>query len=397
MTNATWIRGDVREVLPTIPTGTIDLVATSPPFWRQRAYLPNGHPDKDKEIGGEASPAAFIDVLLELTAEWRRVLAPHGSIAIELADTMAGSGGAGGDYNDGGFRDGQPKWRGSATADGPLPKSHCMIPEAYRMALTYGFNPLTGTPSPAGRWIVRNVVDWCRRNPTPGDDGDKFRRATSDIVCATLSPGRWWDGEPVRVPAGNDTHARTAKGVPLRENDTPKADAGGNSNRDTLAIQHLGDGTRPLYDWWDLSSDPYPGAHYAVWPPEVARRLIVTMCPLKVCKICGEPQRRITETLNAVGKAAGSQAWISDTTGDLRTDMMNRNDGPDYAIRETVGWTDCGHDHWRPGMVLDPFAGTGTTGSVATGNSRDATLIDIDDRNVDLAYDRIGGLFLTVQ
>ena len=47
-------------------------------------------------------------------------------------------------------------------------------------------------------------------------------------------------------------------------------------------------------------------------------------------------------------------------------------------------------------MVLDPFAGSGTTGSVATGNGRDATLIDLDERNLDLAYDRIGGLFLEV-
>ena len=397
MSSATWIRGDVRDKLPTIPTRSVDLVACSPPFWRQRGYLPSNHPLKRREIGQEPSPAAFLDVLLELTAEFRRVLAPHGSIAIELGDTMAGSGGAGGDYDEGGFRDGQPKWRGSGAADGPLPKSHCMIPEAYRFALVWGFSPFTGQPSPAGQWIVRNVVDWCRRNPTPGDDGDKFRRATSDIVCATLDPNRFWDGEPVRVLSGADTHARTAKGVGSRANDTPKANAGGNTNRDTLAIQHLGDGTRPLYDWWDLSSDPYPGAHYAVWPPEIARRLIVTMCPGKVCTTCGEPQRRIVETLNAVGHAAGSQAWIGDTTGELRTDMINRNAGPDYSIRETVGWTDCGHDTWRPGMVLDPFAGSGTTGSVATGNGRDALLIDLDDRNLDLAYHRIGGLFLDVR
>jgi hypothetical protein len=423
VSTATWIRGDVRDQLPTLPDDSVDLVTCSPPFWRQRAYLPFGHPLKRREIGQEASPAAFLDVLLELTAEFRRVLAPHGSIAIELGDTMAGSGGAGGDYNDGGFRDGQPKWAGSGVARSleesrrgidaknrgntslgttraqgvPDPKSHCMIPEAYRLALAYGFNPFTGAPSPAGKWIVRNVVDWCRRNPTPGDDGDKFRRATSDIVCATLNPNRWWDGEPVRVLAGPDTHARTARGVPLRENDTPKANAGGNTNRDTLAIQHLGDGTRPLYDWWDLASDPYPGAHYAVWPPEIARRLIVTMCPTKVCLTCGEPSRRITKTVNALGVrppgADSGKKFDLDAT-DVHADM---NGGPDSSIRETVGWTDCGHDTWRAGMVLDPFAGSGTTGSVATGNGRDALLIDLDDRNLDLAYHRIGGLFLDVR
>jgi hypothetical protein len=48
--------------------------------------------------------AEFIDGLLSLTAEFRRVLAPHGSIAVELGDTFSGSGGAGGDYNEDGMR-----------------------------------------------------------------------------------------------------------------------------------------------------------------------------------------------------------------------------------------------------------------------------------------------------
>ena len=240
----------------------------SPPVHRSGSSAPTCPPTIPTSIGRSdrnGHQAAYLDVLLGLTAQFRRMLTRYGSIAIELADTMAGSGGAGGDYNTAGFRDGQPKWKGSgSTENSAMLKSHCMIPEAYRFALVWGINPFTGEPSPAGRWIVRNVVDWCRRNPTPGDDGDKFRRATSDIVCATVDPNRWWDGEPVRVPAGSDTHPRTAKGIALRTNDTPKANAGGNTNRDTLAIQHLGDGTRPLYDWWDLSSDPYPGAHYAV-------------------------------------------------------------------------------------------------------------------------------------
>jgi hypothetical protein len=271
-----------------------------------------------------------------------------------------------------------------------------MIPEAYRFALAWGINPFTGERSPAGQWIVRNVVDWCRRNPTPGDDGDKFRRATSDVVVATLAADRWWDGEPVRVPASENTSARTAKGVPLRDNTTPKANAGGNTNRDTLAVMHDTGGTRPLYDWWDLASDPYPGAHYAVWPPEVARRLIVTMCPRHVCTTCGEPRRRITETVNALGErppGADSGKKVGLAALDIHADM---NGGPDHSIRETVGWTTCGHDTWRSGMVLDPFAGSGTTLSVATGNGRDAIGIDLDARNLDLAYDRIGGLFLNV-
>lgn len=62
--------------------------------------------------------------------------------------------------------------------------------------------------------------------------------------------------------------------------------------------------------------------------------------------------------------------------------------------RETVGWTDCGCGGWRLGHVLDPFGGSGTTATVATGNGRDCTLIDLDERNVGLARGRVG-MFLT--
>lgn len=53
-------------------------------------------------------------------------------------------------------------------------------------------------------------------------------------------------------------------------------------------------------------------------------------------------------------------------------------------------------DHWRNGVVLDPFAGSGTTLAVATGMGRDAIGIDLDARNADLAYERVG-MFLTVE
>jgi DNA modification methylase len=60
---------------------------------------------------------------------------------------------------------------------------------------------------------------------------------------------------------------------------------------------------------------------------------------------------------------------------------------------ETLGWTDCGHNTWRTGTVLDPFGGSGTTLAVATGHSRNAIGIDLDVRNAELACDRIGPMF----
>jgi hypothetical protein len=109
----TYLVGDVFDRLAEIPDGSIDLIVTSPPFLALRSYLPADHPDKHREIGSEATPAAFLDTLLALTAEFGRVLAPHGSICIELGDTFSGSGGAGGDYATNGLREGQGKFDGS--------------------------------------------------------------------------------------------------------------------------------------------------------------------------------------------------------------------------------------------------------------------------------------------
>ena len=77
---AKYIVADVFDGLATLETGSVDLIVTSPPFLALRSYLPADHPLKGKEIGSEATPAAFIDVMLAVTKELRRVLAPHGSI-----------------------------------------------------------------------------------------------------------------------------------------------------------------------------------------------------------------------------------------------------------------------------------------------------------------------------
>ena len=74
----TYTIGDTRDVIATIPDGSVSLIATSPPFIQLRSYLPADHPDKHAEIGSEPDPATFLDTLLALTADWGRVLAPWG-------------------------------------------------------------------------------------------------------------------------------------------------------------------------------------------------------------------------------------------------------------------------------------------------------------------------------
>lgn len=432
LVTARYIVGNTLDVLRDMPAGSVDLVLSSPPFLALRSYLPADHPDKAKEIGSEPTPGAFIDTLLDVVEECRRVLAPHGSLCFELGDTYAGSGGAGGDYNANGLREGQAKFRQTRpneawrlNDDGtvktrleakngthtvplnagpgwPLDKSLCLIPELLRVALVYGFNPLTGRTTPL--WRARNVVRWCRPNPPVGALGDKVRPATSDIIVACVSGKRYFDLDAVRGPGSTNTHARTARGVESRPSSGKSADdenRGGNWS--TLATIHDTNGAPPLDHWWHPDKDEffsadtfdqdawhipthgYPGSHYATWPPALLKTPILSMCPQRVCTTCGRPSERIAHTTNAVGLGTIRSRQPGHERALLSTHV------PDCSERVTAGWTDCGHGGtWRQGVVLDPFAGSGTTMLVAHGHARSSIGIDLDARNADLARERVG-------
>jgi hypothetical protein len=412
MSVARYLIGDTFDVVRTLPDDSVDLVLTSPPFLALRSYLPADHPDKHKEIGSEPTPAEFLDTLLALTAEWERVLAPHGSICVELGDTYAGTSTSGWDrLGARGEQDDQPpNYRKAGTvsdsgtpASGhgwPLDKSLCGIPHLYHLSLAYGRNLLTGEPSPAGQWRVRNVVAWCRPNPPVGALGDKFRPATSYMTIATKARDRWFDLDAVRGPYSENTNARTAKGVDSRPNTGKSADRDG--NYDTLAVVNNDGAGAPPLDWWQVSTEPYSGSHYATWPRKLLDRPIKAMCPIHVCTTCGEPRRRIVGDVTYVNSRTG----LPTTTLHLRDgehiagqgNAVNSDGQGDRAatrVAETVGWSDCGHNTWRNGIVLDPFAGSGTTLAVATGHGRDAIGIDLDERNAELASERIG-MFLDI-
>jgi site-specific DNA-methyltransferase (adenine-specific) len=407
--------GDVFEQLAKIPDGSIDLIVTSPPFLALRSYLPDDHPDKGKEIGSESGPAAFLDTMMALSAEWGRVLAPHGSLCVELGDTYSGSGGAGGDYNADGLRDGQQRFSGSAAKraalgsgdnerpsrsgrgdDWPLSKSKTMLDTLYPACLAYGANLLSGEVSPAGRWRIRNLIVWARPNPPVGALGDKFRPATSYITVACKSPRRWFDLDAVRSPYVNPTQVRGA----LHQF---KDGANHDSNRGSLGEFRAEDGAgSPPLDWhaddhpedgdwlWKMSPQGFAGSHYATFPMALPTRLIKAMCPERVCTVCGAPSERITKVDGLRGASI-----VDHDQGDVAGMSSPRPNMPDIT-RETTGWTDCecspDGTHWRTGRVLDPFAGSGTTLVAAHNESRDAIGIDLDDRNVAMVEDRLGPL-----
>ena len=84
--------GDCRQVLRGLPDKSVNCVVTSPPYFQQRSYLSKDDPAKAFEIGLEPTPRAYIEVLVSVFEECRRVLTDDGSIWVNIGDSYAMSG-----------------------------------------------------------------------------------------------------------------------------------------------------------------------------------------------------------------------------------------------------------------------------------------------------------------
>jgi SAM-dependent methyltransferase len=402
VSEARYVVGDVFAELAKIPDGSIDFIVTSPPFLALRSYLPADHPMKHREIGSEASPAVFLSTLLALTREWRRVLAPHGSIAVELGDTYSGAGGYGSPDSPnpayGAERFGE-RWEARTAKrfkrkdDGwPLAKSLCGIPTLYAWSLAYGRNLLEPADT-IDPWRIRNVVVWHRPNPPVGALGDKVRPSTSYITVATVAADRWFDLDAERTehtkPNGNGMTRVQSQRTTLRLNEGQigyynEGHPAGAPPLDCWFDEADGD------DVWTIPTQPYAGAHYATWPIRLASRLVNLMCPRQVCTVCGTPRRRITQADEATRLANRERTGFAVRDGRENGDATYRSTAFLPSAHTTLGWSDCGHDSYRNGITLDPFAGSGTTLAAASGLGRDSIGIDLDPRNLDLARARVG-------
>ncbi len=158
---------DLRDVRD----GSVQAIVTSPPYFGLRTYegvsdieWPRVAYDAQSGVyhetvvqhwcgvlGNETTPAAYVGHLVLCLREWQRVLADDGVIWLNLGDAYNGSGGAGGDYNRGGLREGQAKY-GPRRLEELKPKDLVGIP--YRVALA----------AQADGWYLRSPIIWHKPN-----------------------------------------------------------------------------------------------------------------------------------------------------------------------------------------------------------------------------------------
>lgn len=364
------LRADARA-LP-LPDASVDLIVTSPPFWQLRDYR-----DVDGslagQLGAEASPREYIEALLTCTTEWMRVLKPTGSLWVNLGDGYAA--------NSDGCRRGerwshqQPAGRARSTTRN---KSLHLIPERYRIACSDELG-----------LIAREVVVWSKANGLPESVTDRVRRSHEDWVHLVDQRHYYAAVDEIREPHTMRPQRRPAG---RREDLTPRRPGQVRQSWSTAAREHVEVDGHPLGKLpgsvWEVPTQPLlvPDAvvharccagnphtdctdgidHFAAFPMAWPRALITGWCPREVCTSCEQGRRPVTAYTGDRGREpGGGHSYTA-----MRAPGQKDTHLADAALRprRITGYRCACPDTTapaRPGVVLDPFGGTGTTALVA--------------------------------
>ena len=241
---------------------------TSPPYFGLRDY---GH---DGQIGLEETPEQYIQVMVEVFRSVRNVLADDGTVWLNIGDSYAS------------YRDGKATpdtIRGNN--DGTLvPKGSAR----NRMASTFNnsnvkHKDLIGIPwllafaLRADGWYLRQDIIWHKPNPMPESVRDRCTKAHEYIFLLSKSQKYYFDSEAMKETALN-----AGKGVSLGEKSFSKGQAAG------TGVAPSGNGLKSYYDVpatrnrrsvWTVSTKPYKGAHFAVFPPELITPCVLAGAP----------------------------------------------------------------------------------------------------------------------
>jgi site-specific DNA-methyltransferase (adenine-specific) len=278
------------------------------------------------QIGLEDHVQLWVNELRAILWEIRRVLVPTGTLWLNLGDKYS---------------------RGD---EGAPRKSLLLGPERLALALL------------ADGWILRNKVVWAKRNPLPNPAKDRLSATHEFIYLLVKQPDHFFDLDAIRLP---HTSRKRPDDDPTPVWSVPRAwriKDSANEGLDRLKIEGLAGhplGKNPG-DVWSVGTGSFHGAHFAVFPPTVIERPIKAGCPERRCRRCRRPWKR--PTLRRLGR---------------------------LAVRGELAPTcDCDADS-EPGLVLDPFIGSGTTGVEAEREGRNWFGIEINPQFARLAEKRI--------
>jgi len=249
--------------------GSVNCVVTSPPYYGLRDYSVDG------QIGLEQTPDEYVSAMVQVFREVWRVLRNDGTVWLNLGDSYAGSGNGSCDYreesasiskNDNKYGKHKP---GMIT--GLKPKDLIGIPWSVAFALR------------ADGWYLRQDIIWHKPNPMPESVKDRCTKAHEYIFLLTKKARYWYDNEAIKEKANYDGRKdELFKGaVKDYTNSRPDGQVNTMTSRGHVRWQKNENGVRVRNkrSVWTVTTKPYSGAHYAVFPPDLIEPCILAGCP----------------------------------------------------------------------------------------------------------------------
>ncbi len=360
----------------------------------------------DSQIGLEKTPEEYVAKMVAVFREVRRVLRKDGTLWLNLGDSYASGGEHSNNNGEGASTMGWPGQRQETlnkaakmtlprVEHGLKPKDLCGIPWRVAFALQ------------ADGWWLRSDIIWAKPNPMPESVTDRPTKSHEYLFLLTKSANYFYDAEAIKEPGEYcGLQLGIVRGLKVRAeamgrkpsgNEMPGADALAPTLRNKRSV-------------WTVATAPYPEAHFATYPPDLIKPCILAGTSAKgCCAKCGAPWERVVEKSERpdVECADHDLHGRLKSSGDIATTRMVGgqyqkwlNQNPD----KTLGWkptckclqTITHHDKLVssfpyptvPCTLLDPFAGSGTTGMVALELGRKAVLIELNPAYVKLIEQR---------
>ncbi|QUW18869.1 site-specific DNA-methyltransferase [Agrococcus sp. Marseille-Q4369] len=267
----TLLLGDAREQICTLPDRSVQTVVTSPPYFGLRDY---GEPG---QYGNEPTVAAYVERLVQLFREIRRVLADDGTVWLNLGDSYASK-----------ARGSDAGWERSRLTN------PARVQKAQAAALAdaggrhrgkadgIGEKNLLGIPWRVAfalqddGWVLRSDIIWAKPNPMPESVTDRPTRSHEYLFLLAKRPRYYYDAEAIAEPIAPTSRARLEQAKPVVFGGDERGDGGRDDRfRTRGGGTYKGGETANKRTVWTVPTVPFDAAHFATFPPALVRPCVL--------------------------------------------------------------------------------------------------------------------------
>ena len=249
--------GNCLDTLKTLDDQSVNCCVTSPPYFNLRNY------NNNEQIGLEESPKEFVNALVKVFREVKRILRDDGTLWLNLGDSYSGSGKGGNNK----------KWEHSQGI-----KSR-VVYEGLKVKDLIGIPWLVAFALQKDGWYLRQDIIWNKPNAMPESVKDRCTKSHEYIFLLSKSAKYFYDYESIRENSVDPDGTRKRLETPVFAG--PKHESGGYSGtgaKHTAGIKSF-DGKRNKRSVWSVTTKSYNKAHFATYPPDLIKPCILAGCP----------------------------------------------------------------------------------------------------------------------